>query len=201
MKYIYTIVLFSFLTSCKDAQPLPVLGRTFIENGVTVQHQIPDFAFLNQDSVIVTNSELDSYLYISDFFFMSCPSICPKVKKQMLRLYDVYKDENQIKFVSHSVDGKRDTPSALNLYARNLDVDTDKWMFLTGERGAVLDIADDYFVAAFEDPDAPGGYDHSGKIILVDKNRHIRAFCEGTDPEDVTDFFNDVDKLLDEYKK
>jgi len=194
------LVLLSFL-SCKDNQPLPILGRTIVEDGVTIQHQIPDFALRNQDSTIVTNADLANHLYISDFFFMSCPTICPRVKKQMLRLYDEYKTNDEIKFVSHSVDGERDTPAALNTYAKNLGVDTKQWMFLTGERGAVIDIADDYFVAAFEDADAPGGYDHSGKIILVDKDRHVRAFCEGTDPDDVTDFFNDVEKLLDEYKK
>lgn len=180
--------------------PLPILGNVNVENGDTIYHTIPDFSFLNQDSVVVDNSALKDYIYISDFFFTYCPSICPKVKRQMLRLYDTYKDEDQIKFVSHGLDGVRDTPSVLKTYAYNLGVDTDKWMFLTGPRGAILDIADDYFVAAFEDADAPGGFDHSGKIVLVDKNRHVRAFCEGTDPDDVTDFFPDVEKLLAEYK-
>jgi len=119
----------------------------------------------------------------------------------MMRLYDRYEKEEQIKLVSHSIDGKRDTPDALKLYAKNLGVDTEKWMFLTGNRGDVIDIADDYFVAAFEDADAPGGFDHSGKIILVDKNRHVRAFCEGTDPDEVTDFFDDVESLLDEFQQ
>jgi len=201
MKYCCIILAFLTLYSCKDNQALPILGRSYVEDGITIHHQIPDFALLNQDSVIITNKDLENFIYISDFFFMSCPTICPRVKKQMLRLYDEYNDNAQIKFVSHSVDGKRDTPSALKLYAKNLDVDTENWMFLTGERGAVIDIADDYFVAAFEDADAPGGYDHSGKIILVDKNRHVRAFCEGTDPDDVNDFFGDVEKLLDEIKK
>jgi len=201
MRYLTLFVLLGIFISCKDQQPLPILGRSYVEDGVTIQHTIPDFSLLNQDSVYVTNANLENHLYISDFFFMSCPTICPRVKKQMLRLYDKFEKEDQIKFVSHSIDGKRDTPSALKLYAKNLGVDTDKWMFLTGNRGDVIDIADDYFVAAFEDADAPGGFDHSGKIILVDKNRHVRAFCEGTDPEDVDDFFSDVETLLDEYQK
>ncbi len=201
MKQLAFLILLSGFLSCKDQDPLPILGRSFEENGVTIHHTIPDFSLLNQDSVYVSNADLENHIYISDFFFMSCPTICPRVKKQMLRLYDTYKNDALIKFVSHSIDGKRDTPSALKQYAYNLDVDTEKWMFLTGNRGDVIDIADDYFVAAFEDSDAPGGFDHSGKIILVDKNRHVRAFCEGTDPDDVTEFFGDVQKLLNEYKK
>lgn len=201
MRYLSCFLLIGILFSCKNQEPLPILGRTVVENGVTIQHTIPDFSLMNQDSVYVTNANLENHLYISDFFFMSCPTICPKVKKQMMRLYDRYEKEEQIKLVSHSIDGKRDTPDALKLYAKNLGVDTEKWMFLTGNRGDVIDIADDYFVAAFEDADAPGGFDHSGKIILVDKNRHVRAFCEGTDPDEVTDFFDDVESLLDEFQQ
>lgn len=201
MRYLSCFLLIGILFSCKNQEPLPILGRTVVENGVTIQHTIPDFSLLNQDSAYVTNANLENHLYISDFFFMSCPTICPKVKKQMMRLYDRYEKEEQIKLVSHSIDGKRDTPDALKLYAKNLGVNTEKWMFLTGNRGDVIDIADDYFVAAFEDADAPGGFDHSGKIILVDKNRHVRAFCEGTDPDEVTDFFDDVESLLDEFQQ
>jgi len=72
--------------------------------------------------------------------------------------------------------------------------------FLTGDKDELLDIADEYYVAAFEDPDAPGGFDHSGKILLIDTKGHIRAFCDGTDPEDVDDFMKDIDILMKEYE-
>jgi protein SCO1/2 len=165
-----------------------------------VQHQIPKFAFTNQDSVVVTNEDLDDYIYVADFFFISCPSICPKVKKQMLRIYDAFEDEDQLKLVSHTIDPKRDTERALKLYAGNLNVDTDKWIFLTGDKDELFDQADQYFVAAFEDSEAPGGFDHSGKILLVDKQRHIRAFADGTDEDSVTEFLKDIKNLLNEYK-
>lgn len=117
----------------------------------------------------------------------------------MLRIYDEYQSESILKLVSHTIDPKRDTPEALKIYAKNLDVNTDKWMFLTGEKSELLDMADEYFVVAFEDADAPGGFDHSGKILLVDKKGHIRAFCEGTDPDDVSEFIKDIQSLIDEY--
>ncbi len=193
------LILLSMCSCQTDSSPLPILGRHDISETDTVYHRIPDFKFINQDSNYVTNSDLKDNIYISDFFFMSCPSICPIVKKQMLRVYDKYKDNDRVKLVSHTIDPKRDTPEKLKKYAQKLNIDDSVWMFLTGEKGEILDIADDYFVAAFEDPDAPGGFDHSGKMILTDTKRHIRAFAEGTDPEDVDQFLIDIDKLLVEY--
>jgi len=199
-KIAFFLLAILILQSCKEERTLPIIGRTHVIDGVTVQHQIPEFSFTNQDSIVITNQDLDDYIYIADFFFISCPSICPKVKKQMLRIYDTFKEENQVKLVSHTIDPKRDTEQALKLYAQNLNVNTDKWMFLTGDKDQLFNQADEYFVAAFEDSDAPGGFDHSGKIILVDKDRHIRAFCDGTDEDSVTEFLKDIKFLLDEYK-
>lgn len=198
-----TALVLSLLTiSCKKKEDakLPILGRVEINGTDTIYHQISDFEFVNQDSVIVSNSTYANQIYITDFFFTSCPSICPKVKKQMLRLYDRYQEESLIKFVSHTIDPKRDDVGRLKLYANNLQVDQLKWDFLTGDKDELMGIANDYFVVAYEDPDVPGGFDHSGKIILVDTNRHVRAFCEGTDPESVTNFMDDIDKILVEYE-
>jgi protein SCO1/2 len=192
-----------FITfSCQNNanKKLPILGRTQIENGDTIFHKIPPFRFLNQDSLIITNESYADNIYIADFFFISCPSICPKVLKQMMRLYDKFEDEAIVKFVSHTIDPKRDDVAALKRFANNLQIDHQKWHFLTGDKDELMDIANDYFVVAFEDPDAPGGFDHSGKIILLDKDGHVRSFCEGTDPDDVTDFMSDVENLLNEYQ-
>ena len=104
-----------------------------------------------------------------------------------------------LKFVSHTLDPKRDTPPRLKQYAENLGVDTNQWMFLTGSQDDIMDMADEYFVAAMEDASAPGGFDHSGKILLVDTKGHIRAFADGTDPESIDDFFNDIERLFSEY--
>jgi len=200
--YIFCICTLICLTSCqRDREPLPILGRHDINGVDTIFHKIPDFKFINQDSIYIENKDLENYIYISDFFFISCPSICPIVKKQMLRIYDKYKDNSKVKLISHTIDPKRDTPEKLKKYASKLKIDDNKWMFLTGDKGEILDIADDYFVSAFIDPDAPGGFDHSGKIILTDTKRHIRAFAEGTDPDDVDQFLKDIDKLLNEYKE
>ena len=198
----FLLFLTALITSCQAPiadEKLPIIGRFEMVGNDTIYHEIPAFNFVNQDSANVTNENLDDYIYVADFFFISCPSICPKVKKQMLRIYDKYKDNPKLKLVSHTIDPERDTPEKLKQYASNLEVDTDKWIFLTGDKDSLFDMADEYFIVAFEDPDAPGGFDHSGKILLVDTNRHIRSFGEGTDPEDIDRFLKDIDKLLGEY--
>lgn len=186
--------------SCADTsvKELPILGNKDVVNGDTIYHKVPDFSFIDQDSAIITNATFKDQIYVVDFFFTSCPTICPIVKRQVLRLYEKYEKESRLKFLSHSIDVKYDTPPRLNDYAKKLGISSERWHLVTGDEDAIFDIADDYFIAAHHDDDAPGGFDHSGRLILVDKNRHIRAFCEGTDPESVTGFMNDIDLLLNE---
>ena len=116
----------------------------------------------------------------------------------MLRIHDKFKSDERLLLLSHSIDTKYDTIPRLKKYADNLGVTSDKWHFVTGEKDQILDIAEDYFNVALEDADAPGGYNHSGRLVLVDKNRHLRAFCDGTDTESVTKFLGDIENLLAE---
>ena len=196
------VVLIVYGTGCQsENKSLPILGNQEIINGDTIRHIIPDYLLTDQDSNQLRISEFDGKLYIADFFFTSCPSICPRVQKQMLRLYDKYKDDQRVLLLSHTIDQRHDSITVLHRYAKNMGVNTEKWKFLTAEKDSIFYLADQYFVSVVDDPDAPKGFDHSGRIILVDKNRHIRGFCEGTDPESVTAFFGTIDQLLaEEYK-
>ena len=199
--FFYAGLLFiAFVTGCQRTEspaPLPVLGNYEIVGGDTVYHRIPDFSFIDQDSNIITQDTFAGKVYIADFFFTSCPSICPKVKKEMLRMYEKYQSDPRIRFLSHSIDTKRDTVGRLRIYASNLGVRSDFWHFVTGRKQDIFSIANDYFVSALEDPGAPGGFDHSGRLILVDKDRHVRAFCNGTDSEEVDRFMEQIDRLLE----
>jgi protein SCO1/2 len=197
------VVLTGLASSCSNPvkdQPLPVLGERDIVDGDTIYHTIPDFAFVNQDSQLVTNQTFAGKAYVADFFFTNCPTICPKVTKQMLRIHDAFKDEDQLLLLAHTIDPKRDTVGKLKMYSSNLEVESSKWHFVTGEKDKLYEIADDYFSIAIENPDVPGGFDHSGRIILVDPQRRVRSFCDGTDPESVTKFLDDIEKLLKEMK-
>lgn len=189
------------MTACKNEKRLPILGERDIQNGDTIYHSVPDFSFINQDSQVVNNATFENKIYVVDFFFISCPTICPKVMKQMLRVYEKFENEDRLMLLSHTIDTKHDTVGRLKMYAQNLGVNTQKWHFVTGDKAEVYDIADDYFSIAKEDPEAPGGFDHSGRLILVDTKRHVRSFCDGTDPASVDKFMGDIEALLAEYDR
>ena len=198
----FILLFFSsiFLQNCivKDNRPLPILGNRDVVNGDTIYPKIPYFAFPNQSGDTTTNADFEGKIYVADFFFIHCPTICPKVKKQMTRIRDRFADEPKLMMLSHTVDPERDTVEALRAYAEKLNVDASRWHFVTGTEESIYGIADDYFSVARRDPDAPGGFDHSGRLILVDKNRHVRSFCNGTDPKEVDTFMEDIEKLLKE---
>lgn len=182
----------------KQAQTLPFLGQRDIVDGDTVYHQISDFSFVNQDSQKVTNETFKDKIYITDFFFTSCPTICPKVKQQMLRIHEKFKDNPKVQLVSHTIDVRHDTVEELKSYSNKLGITNDRWNFLTGDETALYAMAEEYFIVAQKDPDAPGGFDHSGRLILVDQNRHVRSFCNGVDPASVDGFMKDIELLLNE---
>ncbi len=197
------LLIFIFLGSCSNEpqeDKLPILGNKDVDEktGETIYHQIPDFEFINQDSVKITNASFADKVYVTDFFFIHCPSICPVMTAQMLRIHDQFENNDKVAMVSHSIDLRNDTIPALKNYANKLGVKSDKWNFVTGEEDQIFDMADDYFITARKDGDAPGGFDHSGRLILVDENRYVRSFCNGTDPEDVDRFMKDIEKLLNE---
>ncbi|RRN77827.1 SCO family protein [Pseudoxanthomonas sp. SGD-10] len=199
---------FACTDSKKRPDKLPILGhREAVQKTVdgkavtdTVYQTIPAFSFLNQDSVVIDNHKMSSQIYVADFFFTSCPSICPVMKKQMLRVYEAYKDEPQLAFLSHTIDAKHDTIPVLKEYQEKLGVDGTKWHFLYGEKDAVYQLArDGYMNIAEDDEKAPGGIMHSGYFILVDKAGHIRGAYNGTDETEVNNLIDDIKILLNEY--
>ncbi len=190
-------LILGILAGCRP-EPLPILGESQTAAGRTVPHAIPDFAFIDQDSVVITNRTFSDKAYVAEFFFTACPSICPLVKKQLLRVYKTFEKDERLHLLSHTIDPKRDSVPRLKQYADNLGAANGRWHFVTGEKKELYAIADDYFSIAVEAPDAPGGYDHSGRLILVDRDRHVRSFCNGADSEEVDRFIQDIEKLLDE---
>ena len=204
MKYSFLAVLTVLIIySCtqQNSDSLPFLGnRDILENGDTVYHQIPEFSFIDQDSNIITNETFKDQIYVVDFFFIHCPSICPTVTNQMLRIHERFKDNPKVKLLAHSIDTKNDTVPALKRYADKLGVSAEKWHFVTGDHDQIYELADDYFITARVDDSVPGGFDHSGRIILVDNNRHVRSFCDGTNAESVNKFMDDIETLLNEHQ-
>lgn len=196
-------LVFMLLMSCgchSNKAELPYLGQKVTIDGKESYHKVGKLNHFNQDSVYITNDSLKNFIYVTDFFFTSCPSICPRVIKEMYKIYQAVGDDPQVKLLSVSIDPKRDTVKKLKLYADNLKIDHSKWYFLTGEKEETFQLANTYFVAAFEDASAPGGFDHSGKIILVDKDGHVRSFSEGTDPKTTPKLIEDIKTLSASYR-
>ncbi|KEO74424.1 electron transporter SenC [Anditalea andensis] len=185
---------------------LPILGHRYTENREvdgrviidTVYHQIADFSFVNQDGDTVTNETVEGKVYVADFFFTSCPTICPVMKTEMLRVYDRFGDHPDFKILSHSIDPSYDTVPLLKDYSERLGVaNADTWHFLTGDQEHVYEIGQtSYMTTAMEDKDEPGGFLHSGAFILVDQNGHIRGIYDGTKSDQVNKLMNDIPKLL-----
>ena len=190
--------------SCQptNQEPLPILGRSTVSlQGDTLLHTIGDYSFVNQDSLQVTPETFKDKIYVADFFFTSCPTICPTMKTQMLRIYDKYQDNGQVGILSHSIDPTHDTVAVLKDYSQRLGIEnSDTWHFVTGKKEDIFRVGQtDYMVTAGEDEAAPGGFIHSGAFLLVDKQRHIRGVYDGTVTEDVDKLMKDMDRLLNEY--
>ena len=197
--------------SCNSGnKKLPILGEREpvekIVNGKTVidtiYKTIPDFNFMNQDSVMISNQTLQNSIYVADFFFTSCPSICPIMSKNMLDIYNKYKGNEEVKFLSHTIDPKHDTIPVLKKYATKLGVDSKQWNFVYGDKESIYKIAKEgYMNFAADDIKAPGGITHSGYFLLIDKRRRVRGAYDGTQELQVKQLMEDMDVLLNEYKK
>jgi protein SCO1/2 len=201
-KLIYFIVAVIACSSCvKPAKRLPFLQQE-ITGTDTTYRTIPEFHFLNQDSTAVTGANFDGAIYVADFFFTSCPTICPVMHRNLLKVYEKYKGNPEVKLASHTIDAKYDTPSRMKGYADKLGVTGTQWEFLWGTRDSVYALAErNYLVSVGIDKKAPGGFVHQGYLVLVDKEKRIRGAYDGTDDEQVKQLLLDMDILLAEYKR
>jgi protein SCO1/2 len=196
--------MLSLTFSCitKKEERLPIIGERSVSGNDTVYHQIANFKFVNQDSATVTNETFRNKIYVADFFFTSCRTICPIMKTQMLRVYDSIKNDPQVLIISHTIDPEYDTVGLLHDFADRLGVRSDKWHFVTGEKDSIYSIAQrSYFATALEDKTEPDGFIHSGAFLLIDKERRIRGKYDGTKEVDVNRLLGDIERLEKEYEK
>jgi protein SCO1 len=204
------LVVLSGCTKEPASPPLPIFGQRDVAtkevNGQTVAdtvyHTIANFQFVDQDSAIITNETFKDKIYIADFFFTSCRTICPKMKTQLLRVYDSIQNEPDILILSHTIDPEYDTVELLHDFAKRLGVKTEKWHFVTGEKDSIYNLAQtSYFATAMEDKSEPDGFIHSGAFLLIDKQGRIRGKYDGTIEDDVNRLLVDLKRLKREYAK
>jgi protein SCO1/2 len=159
----------------------------------TVFHTIPNWTLVNEKGTPFASTSLKGSIYVADFFFTRCTSICPKMSTQLTRVQDVFAKDNEVKLLSFSVDPSHDTPEVLKQYAKEYGAIDGKWHFLTGTRQQIYPLAiKGYYIPvadaseydkAIKTPDET--FIHSEKLILVDKEGYIRGFYDGTDKKDV----------------
>ena len=203
------IIIYSCLTrGSNNFIKLEVIGQE--------DHKIADFSFINQNNEVVINESFNGNIYIANFFFTSCPTICPLMTKNMAYVQSKLSVYPSIKFLSHTVDPLNDTPERMldyihNLKAENVNISLANWDFVTGDKDELYKIATSYFVNVSMDSLAPGGFLHSEYFVLIDKEGRVRSgidqynnvvgVYDGTNDAQMKDLVNDVKVLIAEYKK
>ena len=210
----FLILLFLFI-SCEEklkssSSGLPYIGHHDIaltdengyEKGDTIFHTVEDFIYLNQDSTMLRSKEIKNTIWVVKFFFSHCRTICPPMTQQMAQLRDSVEDiKEHLTFLSFSIDPEKDTPVRLRQYRDRYGITASNWYFLTGEENETHRLGtESFYVNAFADENAQGGFAHSANLILVDKEQHIRGLYDGTSNEGREQLEEDIRKLIsDEY--
>lgn len=172
------------------------------KSGDTIYHTIPAFQLTDQNGHVFTEKNLEGKIYVANFFFTSCPSVCKKMQTLMKKVQDEddFKRLKDFRMVSYTVDPERDTPEKLREYASLVHADTSRWIFLSGKRQEIYDLAyKGYMANAMEDSIAPGGFLHSELMFLIDRERHIRGIYQGTDLKDVKRLIDEIKVLIASY--
>jgi protein SCO1/2 len=194
------VFVFLVVLGCQQEKKLPFLGPKEVgKQGDTLYHKIPNFKFLNQDSLWISQKDMAGKIYVADFFFTTCPTICPTMKTQLLRIFDKFAEDDRVRILSHTIDPEYDGVRVLKDYAKKLNITSPRWNLVTGKKSDIYRLGEkSYMVTAQEDASEEGGFVHSGAFILVDQNRHVRGIYDGTKEEDVNHLIEDMSLLLKE---
>jgi protein SCO1/2 len=196
MAVILGISVFAAYNILKPAQTLPVYGPT-ADNAEA--HKVGSFSLTSQSGQKISNETVKGKIYVADFFFTTCHGICPRMSSQMQRVYEHYKGNQSVLFLSHTVNPGYDSVPVLADYAARHGADAKQWLFLTGDKKEIYDLArHSYLVDASEGNGGAEDFVHTQNFALVDRNLHIRGYYDGTDSLDVDKLIGDIGILLRE---
>lgn len=189
-------------TGANNFKRLPIYGPKELSESNpkdTIYHKIPDFSLTNQNGETVSLSDLEGKIYVADFFFATCPTICPKMTTHMLELQKHFYDLEDFHLISYTVNPEHDTPEVLKEYAEKVRAKDSVWDFVTGPKKEIYDLAlNGYLVNAMEDEMAAGGFLHSQWLVLVDKQGRIRGYFDGTSTVETNDLMDAIEILFKE---
>lgn len=182
---------------------LPYFGeKVLAANGKdTIYHSVAPFSFINQDGKTITDKDYDGKIYIVDYFFTTCKSICPKMTTELIRVQQKLEfTKGSVQILSHTVDPENDSVPVLKAYSEMVHADTKTWNFVTGDKKQLYEMArKSYLLNAVEGDGGPDDFIHSELFVLIDKEKHIRGIYDGTDIKQVNNLMDDVKVLIAEF--
>jgi protein SCO1/2 len=205
----YTYIGIAFIILVFGIYAVPKIVNRFKTPALVTIGKVPPFEFTNQEGKLITNSFYGGKVWVVEFFFTTCPTICPKMNESMLKIQNEFYGNQDFGIASFSINPKYDTPQILKEYAKSHGATLKNWNFLTGDQDIIYELANIGFTLyAGEDSNAEGGFEHSGMFALVDKQGNIRsrldefgnpiAFYDGLDPKGVQQIKEDIKILLKE---
>ena len=172
------------------------------KRNVFSNHKIGQFRLLSQSGDTITEADTEGKIYVADFFFTTCPSICKDMSKQLMRVQETFGDRQDFLILSHTVQPEVDSVPVLASYAERHQADPKKWLFLTGNKKHIYDLARrSYFAVLTEGKGDSTDFIHTENFVLIDKDRRIRGFYDGTSEEDVDRLIEEVNILYQEYEE
>lgn len=193
-----------YFASQKEGSPIRYLSyfgpKTYGEVKDTVYHSIPDFEFIDQDDRKIDQKSMEGKIYVAEYFFTTCKSICPVMNDNLKRVYKEFRNRKDFLILSHTVDPETDSVPVLKQYADAHGVNDDRWKFVTGDKKKLYEIArKGYLLNAEEGNGGEEDFIHTQNFALIDKEHHIRGFYDGTDSLEINRMIQDIRILLNEY--
>ncbi|MDI1353556.1 MAG: SCO family protein [bacterium] len=202
--FIPLIFIFWYYLALKENKPLRVLNfygpKHALPANDTAYHVVIDFEFINQYNQKTTKKTTANKIYVCEFFFTTCKSICPIMNTNLEKVYKEFEQDSTVLILSHTVDPETDSVPTLLQYARNRGVRDQRWLFLTGSKKQLYDVARRGYLLNAEAGD--GGADdfiHTQNFALVDKESHLRGFYDGTDSLEINRLIREIKLLEKEY--
>lgn len=207
---ISAVIVYLFYDALQPQKLLPVYSPAMVNEELVDQdirhirkyHTIGDFSLTNQNGETITQKDYEGRIYIADFFFTTCPTICPIMTDNMVDIQRAIANYPDVKLLSHSVTPRIDSVAQLKKYALEKGVLDEKWNLVTGDKKQIYELARKSYLAVKEDGDG-GPFDmiHTENFVLVDKQRRIRGFYDGTKDEEIEKLLEDLDILRASYEE
>ena len=202
-----TAIVLLFFRALQPTPTLPIYQPAMVDpvlvdesiQYIKKYHRIGDFSLTNQNNKNISHLDYDDHIYVADFFFTTCPSICPIMTENMVYLQSLVNDLSEVKLLSFSVTPEIDTPEVLKAYAQQKGINDSRWNLLTGDKKEIYKLARQSYLVVQEDGNGDE-HDmiHTENFVLIDKQRRIRGYYDGTQREDMEQIRTDIDILRQE---